>query len=166
MQRTSEAAVDKIFAQEESKSRGAQAALVLLTREGAVRAMVGGRDYASSEFNRAASARRQLGSAFKPFVFAAAFEAGVSAGADVLDAPLTIRTASGPWSAAKLLAPVSRVDSAVRGLGALKQRCGGAPLAARRASIMSWLWRSAPVSTIIFPPFPSLALGVIENQSA
>jgi penicillin-binding protein 1A len=55
---------------------GAQGALVALDRDGAVRAMVGGRDYVSSIYNRATQAARQPGSAFKLFVYLAALEAG------------------------------------------------------------------------------------------
>ena len=51
-----------------------QGALVAMTPDGAVRAMVGGRDYAESQFNRAVEAKRQPGSAFKPFVYLAALE--------------------------------------------------------------------------------------------
>lgn len=72
----------------------AEAAAVIMDGEGAVRAMVGGRDYRRSQFNRVAQARRQPGSAFKPVVFLAAIEAGVSPEAVVDDAPITI----GGWS--------------------------------------------------------------------
>src|SRR6202041_2782207 len=54
-----------------------QGALVAMTPEGAVRAMVGGRDYNESQFNRATQAQRQPGSAFKPFVYLAGIEAGL-----------------------------------------------------------------------------------------
>ncbi|HXI86358.1 MAG TPA: transglycosylase domain-containing protein, partial [Parvularculaceae bacterium] len=71
-----------------------EAAAVILDAEGRVRAMIGGRDYAKSQFNRVAQARRQPGSAFKPFVYLAALEAGYSPDDHVLDAPITI----GNWS--------------------------------------------------------------------
>jgi penicillin-binding protein 1A len=61
---------------------------------GAVRAMVGGRDYRTSPFNRATQARRQPGSAFKPFVFLAALEAGARPEDAVADGPITL----GGWS--------------------------------------------------------------------
>jgi penicillin-binding protein 1B len=68
--------------------RRVEAALVALdARTGAVLAMVGGRDYASSQLNRAADARRQPGSVFKPFVYAAAVEGGISPAAVFPDAP-------------------------------------------------------------------------------
>src|SRR5262249_1362064 len=64
---------------------------------GAVRALVGGRDFAASRFNRATQAHRQAGSAFKPFVYAAALENGYSPASVIsnLDAP--IATAQGAW---------------------------------------------------------------------
>jgi len=70
------------------------AILVLHAASGAVRAMVGGRDRADSRFNRATQARRQPGSAFKPFVFLAALEAGANPDDTVSDAPLRL----GGWT--------------------------------------------------------------------
>jgi penicillin-binding protein 1A len=55
-----------------------EGAVVLMDNDGAIRAMVGGRDYSKSQFNRATQARRQPGSSFKVFVYAAALEAGLS----------------------------------------------------------------------------------------
>ena len=75
-----------------------QAALVAVDpHSGEVRALVGGREFVSSEFNRAVQAQRQPGSAFKPFVYAAAIEAGYSPASrlDQLNEP--IPTAQGPW---------------------------------------------------------------------
>ena len=64
------------------------AALVLESATGAVRAMVGGWNYDRNEFNRATQARRQIGSAFKPFVFAAALENGFTAADVLFDGPV------------------------------------------------------------------------------
>jgi penicillin-binding protein 1A len=72
------------------------AVIALDAATGAVRAMVGGRDYRQSLFNRAVQARRQPGSAFKPFVWLAALESGVRPDDPVLDAPIRI----GNWSPA------------------------------------------------------------------
>ncbi|TZG26409.1 transglycosylase domain-containing protein [Sphingomonas montanisoli] len=69
---------------------GAQGALIALDRDGAVRAMVGGRDYVSSIYNRATSAVRQPGSAFKLFVYLTAMEAGMKPDTPVVDEPVTI----------------------------------------------------------------------------
>ena len=70
------------------------AVIIMDPATGAVRAMVGGRDYRKSPFNRAVLARRQPGSAFKPFVFLAALQAGVTPDDTVLDAPIRV----GNWS--------------------------------------------------------------------
>jgi penicillin-binding protein 1A len=69
---------------------GAQGALVTLDRDGAVRAMVGGTDYVSSNYNRATQAVRQPGSSFKLFVYLAALEAGHKPEDTIVDEPVTI----------------------------------------------------------------------------
>ena len=70
--------------------KNAQGALVALDRDGAVRAMVGGKDYVASIYNRATQAVRQPGSAFKLFVYLAALEAGHKPDDMVVDEPVTI----------------------------------------------------------------------------
>ncbi len=82
------------FARAGAAASGAQGAAVMLGSDGAVRAMVGGRDYTASQFNRATQARRQPGSAFKPFVYLAAAEYGAAPLTRVDDSPL--RIAHGP----------------------------------------------------------------------
>ncbi len=89
-QRAAEAAVAATLAAAGRERRIGQAALVALDRTGAVRAMVGGRDYRKSLFNRATQAKRQPGSAFKPVVYLAAIEAGISPDDVLDDAPITI----------------------------------------------------------------------------
>src|SRR5690349_117418 len=69
---------------------GAQGALVAIDRDGAVRAMVGGKDYVSSIYNRATQAERQPGSAFKLFVYLAALESGMKPTDTIVDEPVTI----------------------------------------------------------------------------
>ena len=74
-----------------NKAQGAQqAALVALDGEGRVRAYVGGADYAASQFDRASVARRQAGSAFKPFVYLTAMEQGRNPSIKVVDEPVKI----------------------------------------------------------------------------
>ncbi len=77
-----------------------QAALVSVDpRDGAIRAYVGGRDFAKSQFDRVSQAHRQAGSAFKPVVYAAAFESREATPATLIeDAPLTVRLANQTWS--------------------------------------------------------------------
>ena len=70
--------------------RAGQVALVSMSPGGAVRAMVGGRDYRASQFNRATQARRQPGSAFKLFVYLAALEAGLTPDIVMRDSPIIL----------------------------------------------------------------------------
>ena len=78
---------------------GTQAALLALDNNtGDIKAMVGGRDFELSKFNRAAQALRQVGSSFKPYVYTAAIDNGASPDDVILDAPTTFMTASGPYS--------------------------------------------------------------------
>lgn len=79
-----------------AKRKVGQGALIAMTPHGAIRALVGGREYASSQFNRAVDARRQPGSAFKPILFLAALEAGRTPGSVRQDAPVRI----GQWTPA------------------------------------------------------------------
>jgi len=68
-----------------------QGALVAMTPQGAVRALVGGRNYAESQFNRAVAAKRQPGSAFKPFVYLAALERGLTPDTIREDKPIDVK---------------------------------------------------------------------------
>ena len=73
-----------------------QAALVSLDADnGAIRALVGGFSYAGNKFNRATQARRQPGSSFKPFLYAASFEKGFNPASIVLDVPVVFRDRRG-----------------------------------------------------------------------
>ncbi|WP_157015075.1 transglycosylase domain-containing protein [Mesorhizobium xinjiangense] len=65
-----------------------QGAIVLMANDGAVRAVVGGRDYGASQYNRATRARRQVGSSFKPYVYATAMEHGFTPDSVISDAPI------------------------------------------------------------------------------
>src|SRR5271166_2079627 len=71
-------------------ARASEAAVLLLTPDGAIRAMIGGRNHAESQFNRAVRAMRQPGSAFKPFIYLAAIESGFTPNATIDDSPVVI----------------------------------------------------------------------------
>ncbi|WP_193175933.1 transglycosylase domain-containing protein [Oricola nitratireducens] len=94
LQRASEEAVQFFLRQYGKQYDVDESAVVLIENNGAVRAMVGGRDYGESQFNRATSAERQAGSSFKPYVYAVAMEEGLTPDTVVRDGPITWRN----WS--------------------------------------------------------------------
>ncbi|MEM9796186.1 MAG: PBP1A family penicillin-binding protein [Pseudomonadota bacterium] len=91
IQASAEEALAEIFRTKVREGSKAQAAIVVMSADGAVRAMVGGRDTrGGGQFNRAIQAKRQTGSSFKPFVYAAALDLGWRFDAAVYDGPLAI----------------------------------------------------------------------------
>jgi penicillin-binding protein 1A len=95
IQQVVEQRLEALLAGPGARARATQGAVVVMeAATGNVRAMAGGRDYRGSQFNRAVQARRQPGSAFKPFVFLGALERGASPSDLVADGPLTL----GGWS--------------------------------------------------------------------
>jgi penicillin-binding protein 1A len=78
---------------------GVQGALLALDNStGDIKAMVGGRDFEQSKFNRATQAMRQVGSSFKPYIYTAAIDQGLTPDDTVLDAPVSFPSASGPYT--------------------------------------------------------------------
>ncbi|MGC4025145.1 MAG: PBP1A family penicillin-binding protein [Mesorhizobium sp.] len=94
IQRAAEEAVEFHLRQYGKDYRVTEGAVVVMETNGAVRAIVGGRDYGASQFNRATKAERQVGSSFKPYVYAAAMEAGLTPETVVSDGPVSW----GNWS--------------------------------------------------------------------
>jgi penicillin-binding protein 1A len=90
LQRRAERTVRRILAQEGAARGAGQAALVAMRTDGSVIAMVGGRDYKTSQFNRVVQARRQPGSAFKLFVYLAALRDGADPDMFVSQDPITV----------------------------------------------------------------------------
>ena len=99
MQKKAEDALAWVFENKVKDGSKAQAAIVVMSADGAVRAMVGGRNLPNAgDFNRATQALRQTGSAFKPFIYAVAMDLGYSPMDYVEDTPMCIYTAgSGDW---------------------------------------------------------------------
>jgi len=91
MEMAAEGALRQTLDEKGAKYRVAQGALVAMDPTGAIRALVGGRDYTESQFNRAVSAKRQPGSAFKPFVYLAALEQGLTPETVRADGPLNVK---------------------------------------------------------------------------
>ncbi|WP_025661787.1 PBP1A family penicillin-binding protein [Rhizobium sp. IBUN] len=142
----------------EGKTRGAsQAALVVMIPDGAVVAMVGGRDYKQSQFNRAVTAMRQPGSTFKLFVYYAALKAGLGLTDQILDAPIEVNGWTPENSSGRYRGWVTLAEAFARSLNApavaLAQEVGLDKViaAARELGI------SAPLANT-----PSLALGTSE----
>ncbi|WP_204112952.1 transglycosylase domain-containing protein [Shimia biformata] len=99
IQKAAEDGLKWVFENKVREGSKAQAAIVVMSADGAVRAMVGGRELkVSGAFNRAVQARRQTGSAFKPFVYAAALDLGYRYDDTIVDEPFCMNIAgSGRW---------------------------------------------------------------------
>ncbi|ANP44701.1 transglycosylase domain-containing protein [Candidatus Viadribacter manganicus] len=98
-QRAGDEAINGVLTEQGEARRVSQAALVAMDDEGGVRALVGGRDYDQSQFNRATQARRQPGSSFKYFIYLAAMENGLTPWSVREDAPITIYIdGQPPWT--------------------------------------------------------------------
>ena len=103
---------------------GAQGALVSLDRDGAVRAMVGGRDYVSSIYNRATQAERQPGSSFKLFVYLAALESGMKPTDTMVDEPVEIEGWKPRNSTRGFLGPVTLREAFSRSINTISAQIG------------------------------------------
>ena len=91
LQAAAEGALVEELAKNGAKAGVGQGAMVAMTPDGAVVALVGGRNYAESQFNRAVAAKRQPGSAFKPFVYLTAIERGLTPDTVREDRPIAIK---------------------------------------------------------------------------
>jgi penicillin-binding protein 1A len=117
-----QAAADRAIAAHTPPS--AQGALVAIDRDGAVRAMVGGRDYVDSIYNRATQAERQPGSAFKLFVYLTALEAGMKPTDTIVDEPVTIDGWTPRNSTRTNLGPVSLREAFARSINTISAKIG------------------------------------------
>jgi penicillin-binding protein 1A len=151
-QAAAEAAVAETLQKDGPKAKASQAALVAMSPDGAVRAMVGGRDYGESQFNRATQAQRQPGSAFKPFVYLAALESGFTPGSRFVDGPIRL----GNWSphnyTGKYLGEVTMAEAVAESVNTVavqvSERVGRAKVAAaaRRLGISSDIGADASIA--------------------
>ncbi|HEY8461742.1 MAG TPA: PBP1A family penicillin-binding protein, partial [Blastocatellia bacterium] len=161
--------VEKLFVKRKKGVEGLQAAMVAMSpKTGEILAMVGGRDYAKSQLNRATDARRQPGSVFKPFVYAAAISAGgdslnnpITTATTFIDEPKTFPSSSGPWQPSNYggtftMGPITVRDALVQSKNVvtveIAQMVGFSNVArmAERAGLTK------------VPQVPSMALGVAE----
>ncbi len=162
------------------KMNASEAAMVVMDTTGAVRAMIGGRSYARSEFNRATKAMRQPGSAFKPFVYLAAIDAGMTPKTVKIDEPVTF----GDWSPdnykRKYLGPVSLTKALANSINTVAAKLAvevgpeNVAATARRLGISSPLAGNASIAlgtsevtllqlTSAYAPFANGGSGVIPH---
>jgi penicillin-binding protein 1A len=134
-----------------------QAALVALDGEGRVRAYVGGVDYNDSQFDRASDARRQAGSAFKPFVYLTAMEAGRTPDTPVVDEPIKI----GNWEphnfTNRYLGPITLQTALAQSINTVAARLANEVGTQNVARTAHRLGITSPIQTD-----PSMALGAVE----
>jgi len=134
-----------------------QGALVAMDGEGRIRAYVGGDDYAQSQFDRATAAKRQAGSAFKPFVYLTAMEDGHTPGEAVVDEPITI----GKWSprnyTGRYLGAINLQTALAQSINTVAARLANEVGTPNVAATAHRLGISSPIQTD-----PSMALGAVE----
>ncbi len=166
------AVVDKALARRKrGPARVAQAALVAIDpRSGEILAFIGGRSYNQSQFNRAVSARRQIGSTFKPFVYLAAFEKAADDGTGditpatlVYDEPTTWSYDNQEWSPKNYDGEYDGAITLRRAL-AMSRNIAAVKVAEQTGyeRVVS-LWKRAKIGeTDQVKPYPSVALGIVE----
>ncbi|MCF2514951.1 PBP1A family penicillin-binding protein [Sphingomonas sp. G124] len=136
---------------------GAQGALVAIDRDGAVRAMVGGRDYVDSIYNRATQAERQPGSAFKLFVYLAALESGMKPDDTIVDEPVTIDGWTPRNSTRTYVGQVTLREAFSRSINTISAKIGDALGFGTIADMARRFGISGRIST-----FPSMVLGTSD----
>ena len=134
-----------------------QAALVAMDGQGRIRAYVGGAVYADSQFDRVTAARRQAGSAFKPFVYLTAMEAGHTPSDPVVDEPIRI----GAWQPRnytnRYLGPITLQTALAQSINTVAARLANEVGTSRVADTAHRLGITSPIQTD-----PSMALGAVE----
>ncbi len=161
--------IDAVLARRKRAVRPQAALVALDPRTGEVLALVGGRSYSQSQFNRATGARRQPGSVFKPFVYLAAFDKAAADGRTdvtpaslVLDEPTTWAASGGDWAPSNYddeydgMITLRRALALSRNIAAIKvaEQAGFDTVAA--------LWKRTGLGKTPLRGYPSIALGVFE----
>lgn len=157
LQAAAERALSEELAKNGEKFGVMQGALVAMDPNGAVRALVGGLNYSDSQFNRAVSAKRQPGSAFKPFVYLAALERGLTPDTVRDDAPIQVRGWRPENFTQQYYGPVSLQTALAMSLNTVAVRLA---LEVGPAAVAKVAQRLGVVSEL--KPNASLALGTSE----
>jgi penicillin-binding protein 1A len=134
-----------------------QGAVVVMTPDGAVRALVGGKSYADSQYNRAVAAKRQPGSAFKPFVYLAALERGLTPETVREDKPVVLKGWKPENYSRDYHGPVTLTQALAHSLNTVSVRL---TLEFGPAAVAKTAYRLGIASKL--DPNPSLALGTSE----
>lgn len=161
LQRAAERRLSALLAKSGQSARVSQGAVLIMDANGAVHAMVGGRSYSDSQFNRAVQARRQPGSAFKPLVYLAGLEAGLSPESRMVDQPIKI----GTWSPGnynnRFLGPMTLSEALARSVNTVAAQVLQKAGYQRLSDVSLRLGLSSEI-----PHQPSVALGTAETSLA
>lgn len=157
LQSEAAAAIEHGLSENGAALHASQAALVAMSPDGAVRALVGGRDYSQSQFNRAVAARRQPGSSFKPFVYLTALERGLIPETVRVDQPVNINGWSPENYSREYLGPVTLQRALALSLNTVAAQLGQEVGPAAVVSTARRLGITTPLEAV-----PSIALGTSE----
>ncbi len=157
MQNEAERALTDELAAKGARFGVGQGALVAIDPSGAVKAMIGGRNYADSQFNRAVSAKRQPGSSFKPFVYLAALEKGLTPDTVREDAPISVKGWKPENYSREYFGPVTLTKALSLSLNTVAVRLG---LEVGPKAVVAVAHRLGIASEL--DPVPSIALGSSE----
>jgi len=155
LQRRAARLLRQMLARNGRKRRVSQGAIVMLGTDGAVKVMIGGRNYTRNAFNRAVQAQRQPGSAFKPFVYLAALEEGFTPVSVIEDAPLKIGDYAPRNHTNRYYGPVTLTTALAKSLNTVAVRLAVRVGPATVAQTAYRLGISSPLD-----PVPAIALGV------
>ena len=139
------------------EAEGLQTALVAVDGQGAVRAMLGGDDYGSSQYNRAVLARRQAGSSWKPFVYLTAMEAGLTPDTQAVDQPVTISGWSPRNHTDSFLGPITLEKALAESVNTVAAQVADQVGRDKVAGTARRLGISTPINT-----YPAMALGTSQ----
>ena len=159
IQKIAEEALADVFERKVRKGSRAEAAIVVMRPDGAVVAMVGGRERGAAQFNRATQAQRQPGSAFKPVVYAAALEAGASPSDVIEDRPITINGWSPSNYTDSYRGPVTLTEALARSINTVAVRVSEDTGRDRVREMAERMGLTTPIA-----PGPAIALGTAEAR--
>jgi penicillin-binding protein 1A len=157
LQNAAEQALVDTLAQRGAKLNIGEGALVAMTPDGTVRALVGGKSYAESQFDRAIAAKRQPGSAFKPFVYLTALEHGLTPDSVRDDAPISVKGWRPENYEHQYFGPVTLTQALANSLNTVSVRL---TLEFGPAAVIRTAYRMGIVSPL--EPNASIALGTSE----